>query len=104
MEYFQYVSYVFGAFMIVGAFMGLKAGSKISLLAGLVSGALALLSGYLFNSNGIMAIRLLIVVSGVLSIVFFFRFSKTKKFMPSGMLEIVSLGVLFYCCFVVAKL
>ncbi len=103
MEYFQYVSYGFGAFMVLGAFMGLKAGSKVSLLSGLVSGALSILSGYLFNLNPLLAIQILLVLSGALAIIFFFRFSKTKKFMPLGMLEIISLGVLFYCCFIVFK-
>ena len=90
--------------MIAGGFIGLKAGSKVSLLAGLVFGALALLRGFLFSSDPLLAVRLLIAVSGALAVVFFFRFSKTKKFMPAGLLESLSLGVLFYCCYIVLTL
>jgi len=74
---------VFAIFMIAGGYMGFKkANSKMSLIMGLVSGILILLnlSNYLILS----------IISIVLALTFTKRFLDTKKFMPSGMLLILS--------------
>ena len=96
MSIFKLVGLAYGIFLFVGAFLGFKAGSKISLVAGLVSGALALMSAFLATSNFVLASRLLTFVSGFLSVTFLIRFLKTQRFMPSGMLLFVSLVVLIF--------
>ena len=97
MSAFNSVGLAYGIFLLVGAFFGFKAGSNISLVMGLVSGALVLLSVFLAGSNFVLGVRLLALMSGILSIVFLMRLVKTSKFMPSGMLLLVSCAVLIFC-------
>ena len=87
----------YGLLMIIGAFMGLKAGSKISLYMGLASGALVFLGLYLMYSSARTGLLFLSVIGGALSIVFLMRFLKTYKAMPSGMLLAISLLFAIYC-------
>ena len=81
----------YGIFLLLGAFMGLKAGSKISLIMGLVSGAFVLISLYIAQSNPAFGFKMLTLITGVLTGMFLQRLIKTEKFMPSGMLLITSL-------------
>ena len=97
MSAFNSVGLAYGVFLLVGAFFGFKAGSNVSLIMGLVSGALVLLSVFLAGSNFVLGLRLLTFLSGALSVVFLMRLIKTSKFMPSGMLLVVSIGVLIFC-------
>lgn len=83
----------YGIFLLVGAFLGWKAGSKISLIMGLISGALVLYGVYLLGTNAKGGYLLLTAVSGLLTAVFIMRFLKTYSFMPSGMLLVASLAV-----------
>ncbi len=76
-----------------GAMGYVKAGSKPSLIAGLASAAVALLALFLsfltvfgFYLGALLAVAMLVV--------FAIRLSKTRKFMPSGLLLGVSLVVL----------
>jgi len=88
-----YIGY--GIFLILGAFMGLKSGSKVSLYMGLGSGLLTLIAACLLNSQPTLGRTLLIAISGLLTAVFVMRLMKTKKFMPAGMLGTVSLFILY---------
>ena len=85
---------VYGFLLIAGAFMGLKAGSKVSLIMGLVSGAMVLIAYYLLRTNIQLGYGLAIAVSGFLTVTFAIRFMKTLKIMPAGMLLVLSLVVL----------
>ena len=77
---------VFGILLILGGFFGYtKAGSKPSLIAGTVSGLLILLGVYLHS------LALIFIVSVLLVGAFIARLKKTKKFMPSGLLLVLSL-------------
>ena len=87
----------YGCLLLLGAFLGWRAGSKISLISGIVSGLLIFLGIYFIKHNEPAAYVLLSLVSGLLSIVFFVRFKKTHKFMPSGFLLLVSLIALGLC-------
>ena len=86
----------FGLFMIIGGLIGFKAGSKVSLIAGLTSGALILLTYYsqLVEKQKYF---FLVVLGVLLTIIFFMRFLKTQKVMPSGMLLAMSLGFALFC-------
>ena len=86
----------FGVFMLLGGIFGLKAGSKVSLIAGLVSGGVVLLTYYstLAEKNKFLALAIL---GGILAVTFLMRFLKTQKVMPSGMLLAVSLAFAIFC-------
>jgi uncharacterized membrane protein (UPF0136 family) len=83
---------VFAILMLVGGIMGFKkAKSKPSLIAGCVSAAV-FAGCYIFSlSNPLLAFKLAFVASGALEGIFLVRLIKTKKFMPSGLLLILSI-------------
>lgn len=84
----------YAIFMFVGAYFGFKKGSKVSLIAGLASGVLVLVGIWLKAVNVKTGYMFLGGLTGILTIVFLMRLMKTKNFMPSGMLLIITLGVL----------
>ena len=84
----------FALFLFSGAYFGFKAGSKISLIMGLVTGALILVGDVIFRFNPRGGLLFLMIVGGLLVVVFLQRFLQTHKMMPSGMLMIVS--ILFF--------
>jgi len=80
--------------LMIGGFIGYrKAGSRPSLIAGSVSGLIALLAAGLMLQD-VRAIWLGVVLAAMMLIVFGIRFTKTRKFMPSGLLGVVSVAVL----------
>jgi len=80
--------------LMIGGFIGYrKAGSRPSLIAGSVSGLIALLAAGLMLQD-VRAIWLGVVLSAMMLVVFGIRFAKTRKFMPSGLLGVVSVAVL----------
>ena len=90
----QIVILGFSSFLFLGAFFGAKAGSKISLIMGIVSGALILAGDGLNFFNKKAGLLFLMVVSGLLVVSFVRRTLKTKKLMPAGMLLVIS--ILFF--------
>jgi uncharacterized membrane protein (UPF0136 family) len=87
---------VYGLLLIVGGVTGyVKAGSKPSLIAGLASGLVAVLSAGL--SAAMTSVKLgfgLGLTLAVIMIMFFgSRFGRSRKFMPSGLLGLISLFV-----------
>jgi len=84
----------FGLFLLSGAYFGLKAGSRISLIMGIVSGAMVLIGDVLYRYNPRAGLLFLLIVSGLLVVVFLQRLLQTHKMMPAGMLMIVS--ILFF--------
>jgi uncharacterized membrane protein (UPF0136 family) len=85
------VLWVYIALLIVGGLMGyLKAGSKISLISSVIFAALlALFAGGVVNL--VYGPHILMVV---LLIVFGMRYAKTKKFMPAGLMIVLTLVAL----------
>ena len=85
---------LFGVLTILGGVIGfVKAGSKASLIAGGVSGALILLAAWLVMRGQAQAGLILgLVISAVLEMRFLPAFLKTKKPMPAGMMAALSLG------------
>lgn len=80
----------YAIFMFIGAFFGFRAGSKISMIAGSVSGVLILIGDLILLRDLHNGYLFLLVVSGLLLVAFVQRLLKTKKMMPSGMLLIVT--------------
>lgn len=83
---------VFGILVSLGGVFGfLKAKSKASLLSGLISGALLITCHSMSRRNPESGFLCGMVVTGLLIVVFGIRLFKTKKFMPSGMLLVLSI-------------
>lgn len=98
MDIFKIILYVYAALLIIGGIMGyMKAKSKASLIMGIVSGILILVGVALLNTSLKAGMITVVIVSGLLSIVFWKRFMKTRAFMPAGLLLLLSLAVLILC-------
>lgn len=83
---------VFSILVSLGGVFGfLKAKSKASLIAGLVSGGLLITCYSISRRNPESGFTCACVVVGLLIVVFGMRLWKTKKFMPSGLLLILSI-------------
>src|SRR5271166_3097442 len=92
----QVVMGVYAVLLAVGGIIGYtKAGSRPSLIAGLASAVAALLSLMLSLQNTTWGMGLGAVVAILLAVFFGYRFVvKTRKFMPAGLLAVVSVVVL----------
>ena len=92
MSFTQILLAVYAVMMMGGGVLGYKkAGSKMSLYAGVVSGIVILAGVLLAGRDPKLGFGIVALVGFSLSIVFAIRLKKTKQFMPSGMLLILSL-------------
>jgi uncharacterized membrane protein (UPF0136 family) len=89
------VLWIYIVLLLVGGMIGfLKAGSKISLITSSVAAALLILTAmpgvftFTFRRN------LADIIMAALLIVFAIRLTKTRKFMPSGMMLVLTLAAL----------
>lgn len=84
--------FIFGALTIAGGVMGyLKAHSSASLIAGGISGILLLVAGVLLKAKPQVGLILGLVISLALVGRFLPTFLSTHKFMPAGMMSILSI-------------
>lgn len=85
------ILWIYLGLLVVGGFMGyLKAGSKVSLISALVSAVLLAVAELWLSKPATE------VILGLLVAMFLWRLIKTKKFMPSGLmliLTVVALGL-----------
>jgi len=89
------ILWVYAILMLGGGIMGfMKAGSKISLIAGLISGLLVIIGLIISNTNAQLGIGIVAATSALLCISFLMRLLKTQSFMPSGMLLVLSVVAL----------
>lgn len=84
----------FSLFLFTGAYFGVKAKSKISLIMGIAAGTLILIGDLILRFNQKAGLTFLMVIAGLLIVSFVQRVLKTKKMMPAGMLLITS--ILFF--------
>ena len=89
------ILWIYIVLLLVGGLIGfLKAGSKVSLIASSVSAALLIIASIpsLFQPG----IRQILVESilAALLVLFAVRLTKTKKFMPSGLMLVLTLATL----------
>ncbi|HHP7243792.1 MAG TPA: TMEM14 family protein [Elainellaceae cyanobacterium] len=83
----------YGALALVGGIIGYtKAKSLPSLISGVISGALLILGGTIASLGASWGIVLSMVVTTILVIVFVVRLTKTRKFMPAGLMVIVGVA------------
>lgn len=90
----QVILVVYGMLLIVGGVMGkAKAGSTVSIVAGVLSGA-ASLAGYVVSfGNPELGFLIGGMLALLLSGVFLSRFFRTRKVMPAGIVLVLSLVV-----------
>jgi uncharacterized membrane protein (UPF0136 family) len=85
----------YGALTLVGGIVGyLQAKSKVSLISGTVSGLLLLVGAAVQLQGQAWGLLLAIAVSALLIVVFAVRLSKTRKFMPSGLMILGGIAAL----------
>ena len=92
----QIILGIYAVLLAVGGVIGFaKAGSKPSLIAGLASAVGALLALILSLQNRTLGMGLACLLAILLFVFFGYRYAaKTRKFMPAGLLSVVSLVVL----------
>jgi uncharacterized membrane protein (UPF0136 family) len=89
------VLWIYIVLLLVGGLIGfLKAKSQISLIASAIFAALLVLTTLpgLFQPRAALGISNVIMI--IIVVVFAFRLAKTKKFMPSGMLLVLTIVAL----------
>jgi uncharacterized membrane protein (UPF0136 family) len=85
----------YGLLSIIGGVMGYtQAKSKASLISGGISGALLLFAAILQLAGSPIGLTLAAIVSAALVVVFAIRLTKTRKFMPAGLMLIAGLATL----------
>jgi uncharacterized membrane protein (UPF0136 family) len=87
---------IYAVLLAIGGLIGyFKAGSRPSLIAGLLSSVAAFTALGLSLSNSRWGVPLGLLLAIVLFVLFAYRYAaKTGKFMPSGLLAVLSLIVL----------
>lgn len=85
MRWTNWLVYFYAALVLIGGIMGFaKAGSWPSLVAGVIFSVFIFFSSYRFQ----------IVWIALLDILFLYRLIVTMKFMPAGLMWLISTGVL----------
>lgn len=83
---------VYGLLVAIGGIMGYtKARSKVSLISGLGSGLLLAIAAYITLNAPASGLQMATLIAGLLLVIFGVRFSKTRTFMPAGLMTILSL-------------
>ncbi|MDY7005251.1 MAG: TMEM14 family protein [Cyanobacteriota bacterium] len=90
----------YGILAIVGGIIGYsKAGSKISLISGSVSGLLLIFSGIIQLMGMNWGLIFSTIIATILVITFIIRLVKTRKMMPAGLMiftGIAAVGLMVY--------
>lgn len=89
--------FVFGILTIAGGIIGyVKAGSVISIVAGVVTGILLMVAGYLLPEYRQLGLGLGLFTSLLLAIQFIPRVLRTRRLVPAGVMSVLSLvGIVF---------
>ncbi len=98
LQIFEVVLGVYALLLAVGGVIGYtKAGSRPSLIAGLLSAFAAFVALLITPSNPRFGLAAAALVALVLAGFFGYRFvAKTRKFMPAGLLAVLSVLVLVF--------
>ena len=104
MQTTAWISLVYGLLVLMGGIMGhIKAQSLMSLIAGIIFGALLLTSSFLLFKGKLVGRKLALTLVVILDVFFLWRFAKTHNFMPPGMMSLVSLVTTFLLIFCYKK-
>ena len=89
------IVWIYGVLVLAGGLMGwVKAKSKPSLFSGFIFGVLLILEGYRIRQGFASGVTQASLATGLLAVIMGTRFIATKKFMPAGLMTILSLAVL----------
>lgn len=87
------VAIAYGILAIVGGIIGyIKAGSKISLISGIVSGLLLVFAAIIQLMGMSWGLIFATVVAAILVITFIVRLIKTRKMMPAGLMILTGIA------------
>jgi uncharacterized membrane protein (UPF0136 family) len=82
---------IFGALTIIGGVIGyVKAGSFPSIIAGVITGVLLLVAGWMLPNNRTIGLAIAFIVSLLLAAQFVPKLIRTGKVMPAGLMSILS--------------
>lgn len=82
----------YGIIAIAGGIMGyVQAASKASLISGSISGLLLIFAGVMQLQGQAWGLTLAAIITAILIIVFAIRLTKTRKFMPAGLMAVLGL-------------
>lgn len=88
------IVFVYGILLLIGGAIGyLKAGSLVSLAMGSGFALVTIASAIAMRINHKLGHISALILSGILTLFFAFRFVKTENFMPSGLMAALSLIV-----------
>lgn len=98
------IIFFYGVLILIGGIMGHhKTGSLASLLSGAIFGLLLLAASVPTFKGKTAGLYTGIFLTLVLDGFFTYRFLHTEKFLPSGLLSLLSLVVLFSLCMIARK-
>lgn len=84
--------WVYGVIMILGGIAGfVRVGSRASLISGVGFGLVLLVSGFGVWRGSQTCLVAAVVIALLLVVLFAMRYAKKQRFMPAGMLAILSL-------------
>jgi uncharacterized membrane protein (UPF0136 family) len=82
---------IFGALTIAGGVIGyVKAGSVPSIIAGVITGVLLIIAGFVLPEHRVAGLAIALIVSLLLAGQFIPKFIRTGKAMPAGIMSILS--------------
>ncbi|KAM9847548.1 transmembrane protein 14A [Aulostomus maculatus] len=91
----DWIGFGYAAAIFLGGFLGYKRkGSVMSLMAGLVFGGLSAYGAFNISNNP-TDIKVLLLTSGLLSVVMGTRYKKSRKVIPAGIMSGLSLLMVF---------
>ncbi len=86
---------IYAILLLLGGIMGyVSAKSKPSLISGVISGLLLFVTIILQLQQIALGLILAKIITGFLVLVFMIRLWKTRKFMPAGLMLVVSVAIL----------
>lgn len=82
---------VFGLLTIVGGVVGyVKAGSVVSIIAGVITGVLLIVAAFLLPEHRVAGLATGLIVSLLLAAQFVPKFVRTGRIMPAGLMSVLS--------------
>ena len=85
------IVWVYGVLVLAGGVIGwVKVKSKPSLISGVVFGVALIIFGYGIYQEHATDVKVAAAIAGLLAIIMGLRFAKSKKFMPAGLVAILS--------------
>ena len=90
-----WITLFYGLMILVGGVIGhMKAASTPSLITGTIFGILLLMSAVGMFKDKLFSAYLAVILTLILDAFFTYRWLLTFKFMPSGLMTLISIGVL----------